>query len=139
MNRSCFRASMWRVALLCGVTVLPTTTYAQASTASDIVAVDTVARTTTLDSTTTEPAQVVANATRSGPRVAPAALVASHANNPFDVPPRDPGANVGPNLALMGVGAAAVVVGLLIGGDGGHAVAVGGAVIGLIGLYRYMR
>lgn len=135
MNRSYFRTSMWRVALLCGVTMLPATTYAQ----TGVIAVDTVARTATLDSSTPAPAQVVANATRSGPRVAPAALVASHANNPFDVPPRDPGENVGPNLALMGVGAAAVVVGLLIGGDGGHAVAVGGAVIGLVGLYRYMR
>jgi hypothetical protein len=53
--------------------------------------------------------------------------------------PPEAGGNVGPNLALLGVGAAAVVTGLLIGGDGGHAVAIGGAVVGLVGLYRYMR
>ncbi len=77
----------------------------------------------------------------SGPRLAPAALVAAKRTSPL-VPmptPHDAGANVGPNLALMGVGAAAVVTGLLIGGDGGSAVAIGGAVVGLVGLYRYMR
>ena len=77
----------------------------------------------------------------SGPRIAPVGLQVDRTTSlPATLPsPRDPGANVGPNLALMGVGAAAVVVGLLIGNDGGNAVAVGGAVIGLIGLYRYMR
>jgi len=32
-----------------------------------------------------------------------------------------------------------VVVGLLVGGDGGAAVAIGGGVLGLVGLYRYLR
>jgi len=45
----------------------------------------------------------------------------------------------GSSLALMGVGGAAVVVGLLVGGDGGAAVAIGGGVLGLVGLYRYLR
>jgi hypothetical protein len=60
---------------------------------------------------------------------------------PYAAAPTPPSAGgvVGPNLALVGVGAAAVVVGLLIGGDGGSAVAIGGAVVGLVGLYRYMR
>ncbi len=78
--------------------------------------------------------------TTTGPRLAPSGLRMERENSRPNAPvPRDPGANVGPNLALMGVGAAAVVVGLLIGGDGGNAVAVGGAVVGLVGLYRYMR
>ena len=34
---------------------------------------------------------------------------------------------------------AAVVVGLLVGGDAGAAVAIGGGVVGLIGLYRYLQ
>lgn len=139
MNSRYFRYSMICAALLLGVAMMPATTYAQADAAAAASAPDTVARAASLDGTTPAPAPVAANAPRSGPRVAPAALIASHVTNPFDAPPRDPGENVGPNLALMGVGAAAVVVGLLIGGDGGHAVAVGGAVIGLIGLYRYMR
>ena len=45
----------------------------------------------------------------------------------------------GSDLALMGVGGAAVVVGLLVGGDAGAAVAIGGGVVGLIGLYRYLQ
>jgi hypothetical protein len=47
--------------------------------------------------------------------------------------------NKGPNIAMMVVGGAALVVGLAIGGDSGNIIAVGGGVIGLLGLYRYMR
>jgi hypothetical protein len=45
----------------------------------------------------------------------------------------------GPNIAMMAVGGAALVVGLVIGGDGGYIMAAAGGVIGLIGLYRYLR
>jgi len=45
----------------------------------------------------------------------------------------------GPNIAMMAVGGAALVTGLIIGGDGGHVIAAGGVVVGLIGLYRYLR
>lgn len=43
------------------------------------------------------------------------------------------------NVAWMAVGAAALMVGLLIGGDAGSVVAITGGVIGLIGLFRYMN
>lgn len=43
------------------------------------------------------------------------------------------------NVAWMGVGAAALIVGLLIGGDAGSVVAITGGVIGLIGLFRYLN
>jgi len=46
---------------------------------------------------------------------------------------------MGSNLAMMGVGAAAVVIGLMVGGDGGTILALGGGVVGLVGLYRYLR
>lgn len=46
---------------------------------------------------------------------------------------------VGQNLALMGVGGAAVVIGLLVGGNSGTAIAVGGGALGLVGFYRYLR
>jgi len=49
------------------------------------------------------------------------------------------GGGFGPNVALMGVGAAAVVVGLMIDGDGGTIVAITGGVIGLLGLYRFLQ
>jgi hypothetical protein len=45
----------------------------------------------------------------------------------------------GSTVAMMVVGAVAVVAGLVIEGDAGTAIAVGGAVIGLIGLWRYVR
>ena len=45
----------------------------------------------------------------------------------------------GPNVAMMGVGVAGVVIGMLVGGDGGAAIAIGGGVLGLIGLFRYLR
>lgn len=40
---------------------------------------------------------------------------------------------------MMGVGAAAVGLGLIIGGQGGTIVSLTGGVIGLVGLYRYLR
>ena len=45
----------------------------------------------------------------------------------------------GQPFALMIVGGAAVLTGLIIGGDAGHAIAIGGAVVGLIGLYQYLQ
>jgi hypothetical protein len=55
--------------------------------------------------------------------------------------PQDSEAQVGAgaNVAMMGVGLAAIVVGSLVGGDGGTIIAIGGGVIGLFGLYRYLR
>lgn len=47
--------------------------------------------------------------------------------------------NAGPNVALMAVGGAALVAGLLIGGDAGTVVAITGGAIGLVGLYRFLR
>ncbi len=124
-------------AFVLATAALPSATYAQSNTSA--LPADSTAGVASVDGTTATGA--VHRVSVSGPRVAPVALVRSSWTLPQDAPaiPSDPGANVGPNLALMGVGAAAVVVGLLIGGDGGHAVAVGGAVIGLVGLYRYMR
>lgn len=45
--------------------------------------------------------------------------------------------NSGPVLAI--VGGAALIGGLLIGGDAGTAIAVGGLVMGLIGLYLWLK
>jgi hypothetical protein len=46
---------------------------------------------------------------------------------------------MGQGEALMIVGGAAVLVGLLIGGGAGNAIAVGGAIVGLVGLYEYLQ
>jgi hypothetical protein len=45
----------------------------------------------------------------------------------------------GNSVALMIVGGAALVTGLIIGDDAGALLAVGGAVVGLYGLYQYVR
>jgi len=45
----------------------------------------------------------------------------------------------GQPVALMVVGGAAVLTGLIIGDDAGTIIAVGGAVMGLYGLYEYLQ
>lgn len=45
----------------------------------------------------------------------------------------------GSNVAMMIVGGAALVVGSIVGGDSGQIIMISGAVIGLIGLFRYLR
>ena len=47
--------------------------------------------------------------------------------------------NLGQARAMMIVGGAAVVVGLVIGDDVGTLIAVSGAVVGLYGLYQYLK
>ena len=46
---------------------------------------------------------------------------------------------MGQPVALMVVGGAALLTGLIIGGDAGTVIAVGGALIGLYGLYEYLQ
>jgi hypothetical protein len=77
-----------------------------------------------------------------GPRVAPAGIGRPVPANPLGLATPvadDTHVGAGPDLALMGVGAAAVVIGLMIGGDGGTIVALGGGILGLVGLYRFLR
>jgi hypothetical protein len=47
--------------------------------------------------------------------------------------------NVGRPVALMLVGGAAIVLGILIGGDIGTLFEIGGAVVVLVGLYQYLQ
>jgi hypothetical protein len=48
-------------------------------------------------------------------------------------------ANLGQARAMMVVGVAGLIAGAIIGGSPGTIVMVGGAVIGLIGLYDYLQ
>jgi hypothetical protein len=48
-------------------------------------------------------------------------------------------ANLGQARAMMVVGAAALIAGAVIGGQAGTFIMVGGAVIGLVGLYDYLQ
>jgi hypothetical protein len=49
------------------------------------------------------------------------------------------GQHLGEAKAEMLVGGAAIVVGALIGGDGGRVLMFGGAVVGLYGLWNYLK
>ena len=48
-------------------------------------------------------------------------------------------AGLGQNEALMIVGGAAVLVGAVVGGDAGKIFMIGGAIVGLYGLYKYLQ
>lgn len=76
-----------------------------------------------------------------GPRLMRAGVSASIATSvPAEpMPLQDRSMGNGTNVAMMIVGATALIVGLSVGGDGGQIIAVGGSVIGLIGLFRYLR
>ena len=83
---------------------------------------------------------VAAPATPTGPRVLPDGVPRSMQPSPFYLStPQERLPAVGSNVVMMGAGAAGVVVGSIIGGDGGMMIAVGGGVAGLIGLYRFLR
>jgi hypothetical protein len=49
------------------------------------------------------------------------------------------GGNVGTGVALMIVGGAALITGLIIGGGAGTALAVGGVLVGAFGLYVFLK
>lgn len=73
-----------------------------------------------------------------GPTVDAASVAVRHvASTETAAAPRRGG--YGQPIALMVVGGAAVLVGLIIGGGAGAAIAIGGAVAGLIGLYQYLQ
>jgi hypothetical protein len=69
------------------------------------------------------------------------ASVGVHALSPSGpvplAPPRRE--HVGSNVALMIVGGAVLIVGAVVGGTAGTIIMVGGGVIGIIGLYRYLQ
>jgi hypothetical protein len=88
------------------------------------------------------PGATVASAAPSGPRALPVyawTLGEASAADDLDTSFLQDRVRAGPNIAMMAVGGAALVTGLIIGGDGGLIIAATGGVIGLIGLYRYLR
>ena len=80
-------------------------------------------------------------ASAAGPRIAPAGFtrqVAAGLAGPAR-PSQDSRDGDDTNVVMMGVGAAAVGLGLIIGGEGGTIVSLTGGVVALVGLYRYLR
>ncbi|HXF24460.1 MAG TPA: hypothetical protein VN602_08060 [Gemmatimonadaceae bacterium] len=93
------------------------------------------------------PAPVVASAPAAAP-AAPSMVrpdvaginVKADANAPLAVnTAAAAGLHQGEGVALMAVGGAGLVAGLLIGDSAGTAIAIGGLAVGLVGLYEYVR
>lgn len=121
-----------RFTALVGLLVAATTSLPSQTAAQQAAGLD-PGSTVSSSAATTSPAPV-------GPRVAPADFVRwAPASGLADAMPPQDRIRKGPNIAMMAVGGAALVVGLIIGGDGGLIIATTGGVIGLVGLYRYLR
>ena len=136
MSSQPFRSSALLAALLVGAAVLPLSLRAQQGVAVDRGSP--AAPSTVVTSAPVVSADAVPVA---GPRIAPAGITKPVQASPLGLAEPQEGAHIGAgsNLALMGVGAAGIVVGLLIGGNGGYMIALGGGVLGLVGLYRYLK
>ena len=78
-----------------------------------------------------------AQAPPAGPTMDAASVAVRHA--PAADVAAAPRGGYGQPVALMVVGGAAVLVGLIIGNDVGTVIAVGGAIAGLYGLYQYLQ
>ena len=79
-----------------------------------------------------------ASAAAEGPSLESSAVAVRHQPS-TEAAPAAARHGTGQPEALMIVGGAAILVGLLIGGGPGYAIAVGGAVVGLVGLYQYLQ
>lgn len=135
MTSSFARAFSLMAALCTGSALLPSSLIAQQALAVPLHSTSAV--------TMQVPGTIVADTTAAvGPRVVRAGVRAPVDGIRSDSAWLQEGrrqVRAGSNVAMMGVGVAAIVVGSLIGGDSGTIIAVGGGVIGLIGLYRYLR
>ena len=87
--------------------------------------------------TVSTPSASVAEPT-TGPTLDAASVAVRHVESPVTATPARRG-GYGQPVALMVVGGAGLLTGLIIGGDAGTAIAVGGAVVGLVGLYQYLQ
>jgi hypothetical protein len=83
------------------------------------------------------PSVTVAEPT-TGPTLDAASVAVRHVESPVTAAPARH-AGYGQPVALMVVGGAALITGLIIGDSAGTAIAVGGAVVGLVGLYQYLQ
>lgn len=138
MSSRDIRSSALLVALFVGAALVPFSLRAQqvdAAGRGSVPATNVTIAAPVQDAATTPTAPV-------GPRAMPAGIVpADQASTLNPALPQGDGRGVGAgtNLAMMGAGAAAIVVGLLVGGDGGTLIAVTGGVVALIGFFRFLR
>lgn len=132
------RSFSFVAALIIGATLLPSSLYAQQATAAtrDSITVSAMGIRTPMRT-------IVDSASAAGPRVVRAGVTRPVGESLTRITPSQSGGGAhvgaGSNVAMMGVGAAGIVVGSMIGGNGGTMIAIGGGVIGLVGLFRYLR
>ena len=137
MSVQSFRSAFLLTALFTFAAMIPSSLSAQRGARDDR---GSPAVQMSLDSTRA-PLDTVRAAPAGGPRMAPAGFTTHVAVGLADParPIADTQRGDNRNVAMMGVGAATVGLGLIIGGNGGTVVALTGGVIGLAGLYRYLR
>jgi hypothetical protein len=137
MSVQSFRSASLLAALFIGAATVPSLLSAQHGATDDRVTRAVVVS----NIPTSVAADTAQRPSAAGPRIAPAGfsrvVATSVAGAARPISDSRTGGNT--NVAMMGVGAAAVGLGLIIGGDGGTVIAVTGGVIGLVGLYRYLR
>ena|SRR5687768_4027825 len=132
-----FRSAALLAALVLGAATCPSSLLAQRGVVLDRG--NPAAQVSTVS--ISAPADTVRPASAAGPRSAPAGFT-RHMAASLAGPPRpiaDSRSGDDTNVATMGVGAAAVGLGLAMGGQGGTIVSLTGGVVGLVGLYRYLR
>lgn len=74
-----------------------------------------------------------------GPTATAAAVAVRRANTEAPAPVPAAAGGQGRGTALMIVGGAAILTGIVIGNGAGYAISVAGAVVGLYGLYLYLQ
>jgi hypothetical protein len=123
---------------------LHTTLRAQIDAAADTTSSPAVARDSVIPVTpiaAPAPAPVEAPVARAGAPLTGlrSAVHVREKGGPLQITAAANHANLGQARAMMVVGAAALITGAIIGGDPGTIIMVGGAVIGLYGLYTYLQ
>ena len=94
----------------------------------------------TVDSTATwAPAAAESAPTAAGPVRDGAAVAVRHTTAPNAAAPQPAMGGHERGTALMIVGGAAILTGIVIGNGAGYAISVVGAVVGLYGLYQYLQ
>jgi len=137
MSVQSFRSASLLAALFIGSATFPSALSAQQGATGDR---DSLAAQMSLNPTSAS-VDTAHAASAAGPRIAPAGFtrhVAAGLAGPAR-PSDDSRRGDNTYVEMMAVGAAVVALGLIIGGQGGTIVAVTGGVVGLFGLYRYLR
>jgi hypothetical protein len=74
-----------------------------------------------------------------GPTMDAATVAVKNVASESKAPAPAPGKYYDQGTKLMIIGGAAILTGIVVGGDAGHAISIVGAVIGLYGLYKYLE